>query len=202
MPTPWLKRIRETGQLKVFNKAGAWSHAVDKALSTFNTLSFPVKLVAETKEERSADIVVILSATGKETYKHYGDEVTVDFPADLLHGKTKTLADHKPLQVFFAAIFLPGKVKDVTNDQKLAMTVHEFIHACGLDGGQGDGTYNRNQDHDSEGIMYDIMSIEGAGIIENSRPKGAKAMPPIRVGGKTRCRIQSIWGSDACTDDQ
>jgi hypothetical protein len=38
MPTPWLKRIRETGQLTVFNKATAWAVPVDAAVKSFNKL--------------------------------------------------------------------------------------------------------------------------------------------------------------------
>ena len=64
MPTPWLKRIRKTGQLTVFNNAGAWSAAVDSAMTTFNNLAVGVKLVSE-KEEKSANIVVRLPATSR-----------------------------------------------------------------------------------------------------------------------------------------
>ena len=33
MPTPWLKRIRKTGQLTVFNKATAWADSVSTAIT-------------------------------------------------------------------------------------------------------------------------------------------------------------------------
>jgi len=35
MPTSWLGRIKKTGQLTVFNKAGAWTDSVDTAIGTF-----------------------------------------------------------------------------------------------------------------------------------------------------------------------
>lgn len=70
MPVPWPKRIRETGQLTVFNDAGVWADAVDSAMKTFNSLAFNVQLVAAEKET-SANIVVLL-ATGPLTYTHDG----------------------------------------------------------------------------------------------------------------------------------
>lgn len=204
MPTPWLKRIRETGQLSVHTIAGAWAAAVDKSVVTFNGLGFPVRLVNE-KEENKANIVVKLSS-GPDSYKHYVDVAATgsDFDASRLHGLTSTLTDSndrkKKYEIFFAAIFLPGKAQ-ATNGQKEVILVHEFIHACGLDGGMPDGSKNKNQDHDSIGIMFAQMAKEGDGLIEYLHDKGAKAMPPIRVGPQTICKTQMIWGSEACKKD-
>src|SRR5215471_1372327 len=93
MPTPWLKRIRESGQLTVFNKSGTWVHAVEKALATFNLLNFPVKLVSE-KEEKKANIVVKLS-NGPDSYDYDGStaKTPTGFRADGLHGATSTLTE-------------------------------------------------------------------------------------------------------------
>jgi hypothetical protein len=204
MPTPWFKRFRESGQLTVFNKGGAWSSSVDKALATFNSLGFPVKLVA-TKDEKNANVVVKLSM-GPDSVTNWGQiaKTGKDFDPKLLHGYTSTLTEvderKKTYQIIFAAVFLPGKVQ-TKNGQKEAIVVHELIHSCGLDGGMPDGSKNKNQDHDSEGIMYDIMLTDGDGLIEGTKPKGVKAMPPIRVGAQTRCKVQMIWGSEACKAD-
>jgi len=204
MPTPWLKRIQEGGQLTVFNKGGTWAHSVGKALATFNSLGFPVKRVSE-KEEKKANIVAKVSQ-GPDSYDYYGNTAKTPsgFTADGLHGATSTLTEvndrKKTFEIIFAAIFLPGKAQ-ATDGQREAVVVHEFIHACGLDGGMPDGRKNKKQDHDSEGIMYDIMVTSGNGLLEGTRPKGVKPMPPIRVGGQTRCKIQMIWGSEACKGD-
>jgi hypothetical protein len=199
MPTPWLKRIRKTGQLTVNNKASAWATAVDTAVTTFNNLGFGVNLVSE-KEEKSANIVVKLS-DGSEVYEHYGDKATAKFPADELHGQTSTLVDQKKHEIFFAVIFLPGKVKKASNKQKEVIIVHEFIHACGLNGLLPDGSKDPNADHDSTGVMFPQMKVDGTGLIEYLPDKGAKAMPPIRVGARTLCKARLLWGAEACKDD-
>ena len=198
MPTPWLKRIRSTGQLTVYNKAGAWAVAVDSALAKFRTLGLAVKLEPG-KEEKSANVVVKLS-DGSETYSYYGDTATAQFNASIMHGQTSTLADQKKNEIFFAVIFLPGKVRNVTPEQKELIIIHELIHACGLDGGLGNGTHDKNQDHDIEGIMVANMKVDGKGLIEYMPMKNAKAMPPIRVGTQTLCKLRGIWSTDGCKE--
>jgi predicted Zn-dependent protease len=196
-----LKRIKKTGQLTVFNKAGIWAAAVDSAIATFNNLALGVKLVGE-KEEKSANIVVVL-ANGPDQYKYYGDTAKTrsDFKPDGLHGQTTTLTDGKLNEIFFAVIFLPGKVKKATNKQKEVVVVHEFIHACGLDGGLPDGKKDPNQDHDSVGIMFGQMKEADDRLIEYLSEKGAQPMPPIRVGGRTFCKLQTIWANaEACKE--
>ncbi len=199
MPTPWLKRIRKTGQLTVHNRADSWKTAVDTAIASFNNLGFGVKLVEE-KEEKSANIVVKLS-DGSETYPYYGQKITAQFPAERLHGLCRTLVDDNKKEIFFAVIFLPGKVKKPTAKQKEVITVHELIHACGLNGLLADGSKDPNDDHDIVGIMVAQMKVDGDGLIEYMPEKGAKAMTPIRVGGQTMCKAQMLWGADACKAD-
>jgi hypothetical protein len=199
MPTPWLKRIRKTGQLTVHNRAGAWATSVDAAVTTFNSLGFGVKLVSE-KEEKSANIVVKLS-DGSEVYEYYGDTATARFRADELHGQTSTLVDLKKREIFFAVVFLPAKVKKASSKQKEVIVVHELIHACGLNGLLADGKKDPAEDHDSTGIMFAQMKTDGAGLIEYLPDKGAKPMPPIRVGARTLCKVRMLWAAEACKDD-
>jgi hypothetical protein len=188
MPTPWLKRIASTGQLTVFNKAGAWTDSVNKAIASFNNLAFGVTLVAE-KKEKSANVVVIL-ANGPEQYKYGSDttKTTADFTVARLHGETRTLIDDKLNAIFFAAVFLPGKSKKATKGQKEVIIVHEFIHACGIP---------EHETTSDAGIMYDYMAETNDGLKE-ATPDG-KEMPPIRVGPKTLCRMQMLWsGAKTC----
>lgn len=196
MPTPWLKRIKKTGQLTVHNKAGAWAPAVTSAMTTFNSLGFGVTLVAE-KEEKSANIVVKLS-DGKETYSYYGDTAKADFDAEKLHGQASTLVDKKKMEIFFAVIFLPGKVKGATPKQKEVIVIHEFIHASGLNGLLPNGAEDPNDDHDDVGIMYPQMKVDGDGLIEYMPDKGAKPMTPVRVGAKTMCKLRPLWNGQEC----
>jgi hypothetical protein len=183
MPTPWLKRIRETGQLTVFNKGGMWADSVNAAIKTFNTLPFEnIELVAE-KDEKSANVVVIL-ANGPTQYKRdgYTTQPGPKFKADQFTGDTRTLIDTRLNAIFFAAIFLPGKLPKPAKGQKEVMIVHELIHACGV------------PEHEGTGIMYDTMVPSNGGLKEGGGEQ-AEAMPPIRVGSLTLSRVESVWMS-------
>jgi|SRR5580658_6710637 hypothetical protein len=184
MPIPWPKRIRETGQLKVFNNAGVWSDSVDAAMKTFNSLAFNVQLVAE-ENEASANIVVLL-ATGPLTYSHDGTTAQTDakFPFDQLHGQTAMYKSVRSHEMLFAVIFLPGKVPGATHGQKEVITVHEFIHASG---GMG------NDEHDSNGVFFGSMQAADGGLIEYLHEADTKPMPPMRVGSRTLIKMQAMW---------
>jgi hypothetical protein len=187
MANPWLKRIKNTGKLKVYNKASSWSGAVNSAIRSFNKLSFGVTLEAAATEKK-ANVVLVL-ARGPTQYNHYGTtaETGSRFKAGGLHGQTSTLADFKTKEIFFAVVFLPGKVKKATRKQKEMVVVHEFIHACGMN------------EHDKVGIMFNVMAKEGGGLIEYLKTKDAKPMPPIRVGSMTLCTLQNLWaGGGTC----
>ena len=179
MPTPWLKRIRETGQLTVFNKGGVWADSVNAAIATFNSLPFDVELVAA-KDEKSANVVVIL-ASGAQQYTREGHAIQTgpSFKSDQFQGVTHTLTDMRLNAIFFAVIFLPGKLPKPAKGQKEVMIVHEFIHACGV------------PEHEGTGIMYDIMVPSNGGLQEGD--KKYKPMPPIRVGPQTLSRVESVW---------
>ena len=183
MPFPWLKRIRDTGQLTVFNKAGTWTDSVNAAIKTFNTLPFEnIELVAE-KNEKSANVVVIL-ADGPTSYTRDGNTTQPgpDFKPDKYAGDTRTLRDGRLNEIFFAAIFLPGKLpKSLTKGQKEVMIVHEFIHACGV------------LEHEGTGIMYNPMEPRNGGLKEWGVE--APPMPPIRLGSVTLNRVESVWMS-------
>jgi hypothetical protein len=192
MPHQWLKRIRKTGQLTVFNKATAWAVPVAAAIKSFNSFSLGVKLVDE-KAEKAANIVLVLANGPGEKVTHYGDttQAGADFKADSLHGEARTFRDQKPDEIFFAAVFLPGKLKKATNGQKEVIVVHKLIHASGLDDW-----------HDSIGIMFANMKEEHGGLIEYLHDEGAKPMPPIRVGSQTLCKMKMLWsGAKDCKDD-
>jgi hypothetical protein len=193
MPAQWLRRIRRTGKLTFFNKASGWTVPIEAAVKSFNTLSLGVQIVAE-KTEKAANVVLVLANGPGVKYKYYGDtaETEQDFVGDRLHGQTATLADSKePKEIFFAVIFLPGKLAKATKSQKEMVVVHEFIHACGL-----------NSWHDTVGLMFPDMKEQGGGLIEYLPEKGAKPMPPIRLGSKTVCKAKMLWsGGEACQDD-
>jgi hypothetical protein len=160
-----------------------WADSVNEAIKTFNTLPFEnIELVAE-KDEKSANVVVIL-ALGPTQYTHYGDTAQTgpNFKADKYEGETHTLIDTRLNAIFFAAIFLPGKLpKSLTKGQKEVVIVHEFIHACGV------------PEHEATGIMSDRVEPSNDGLKEWGGQ--APPMPPIRLGSKTLARVESVWMS-------
>lgn len=187
----WIKNIRETKQLKVFNKATPWAAPVSAALRSFNNLALGVTVVVE-KEEKNANVVLVLVESAAPTYE-YHDSLGMmkvgpssEFKADRLHGRANTLKNADSKEIFFAVIFLPGKLKKATDAQKEVVIVHELIHACGF------------EEHDSVGIMYPQMMEQDGGLIEYLHEKGDKPMPPIRVGSKTRCTVKLLWSGEAC----
>ena len=102
MPAQWLKRIRRTGQLTLFNKASGWTVPVETAVKSFNNLALGIQFVAETTEK-------------------------ADVPD---------------------------------------------------------------------------MQEQSGGLLEYIPEKGAKPMPPIRLGSKTVCKVKMLWSDEvACQDD-
>ena len=183
MASRWKKEIRDKKQLRVYDKGSAWSGEVNTAIASFNKLPFGVTLV-KAAAEKKADIVVILAA-GAAVYKFSGVVVKTgaSFKSDKLHGLTVKFSDEKTKEHLFAVIFLPGKAKTATKKQKEMVIVHEFIHACGMD----------NDEHDTVGIFCGVMAREDGGLIEYFKMKGAKPMPPIRVGSKTHSAMGKLW---------
>ena len=206
MPTAWYRRAQRAGALTVFNNGGSWSHEIETARTTFNSLGFPVTL-NKADDADKADIAVKVS-TGADTQKnaYYSVKTSSKFDPAKLHGNTVTSTElhekpKKTAEIVFAGVFLPGNAQ-ATSKQKEVIVVHEFIHACGLDGGLPDRSKdNDGQDHDNQGVFVPQVVVSGAGLIELLPDKGAAAMPPIRVGGQTRCKIQSIWGTEACKEN-
>src|SRR6476661_3614505 len=96
MPTQWFKHAQKSGQLTVFNKGGAWSHEIETARTTFNSLGFPVTL-NKADDEKNANIVVKLSM-GPDSQTSWGKTAKTrsDFDPTILHGSTATLVEtHK-----------------------------------------------------------------------------------------------------------
>jgi hypothetical protein len=201
MPTKWNRGVRETGQLKVYNKAGGWSAAVDAALGSFNNLGLGVSLV-KVSEEDAANVVVVL-ANGPDTYPRGTFSITATgFTADTFHGMAKTRSSAtrrgRDLEIDFAVVFLPGRIANPTPKQKEVMVVQEMIHASGLNAMLPNGDDAPNKDHDSEGIMFPQMAVAGDGLIEYLHEKNTPPMTPIRVGVKTRCTLRMLWTNEGC----
>lgn len=197
MPTKWFKRFRETGQLTVFDKSGSWSPALKKAITTFNSLGFGVKLVETKEKERDANIVVML-AEGGESYSYDRNSLKADFSTEKMHGRTHTVVHPRRFEIEFSLVYLPGKVKDASMRQKEVIIVHELLHAAGLNGSFIGGVHDKEQDHEDIGIMSAKFINKGDGAVEMYADKDTPAMTPIRVGPQTMCKIRSLWAGESC----
>jgi hypothetical protein len=180
MANKWFKRFREARELPYINKATSWKTAVEAAVVSFNKLELNVQLVPA-KEEKDA-LVAFVMANGPTKHPFPGgvSETKPDYKPDGLHGQTSAHLDRRN-EIYYATVFLPGKADNTTKQQKEMVVVHEIFHACGMD------------EHDTDGIMYDKFRNDGAGLIELVAPAGAKAMPPIRLGGMTSSIMRQLW---------
>jgi hypothetical protein len=176
----WFKRFREAKELPYFNKITSWKAPIAAAIKSFNGLGFDVQLVPA-KEEKDALVAFVL-ASGPTSHPFPGgvSKTKPDFNPDGLHGQTAAHLDGRN-EIYYATIFLPGKINKTTQEQKEMVVVHEIIHACGMD------------EHDTEGIMYDKFRDSGTGVIELVPPSGAKGMPPIRLGATTVSIMKKLW---------
>lgn len=174
----------------MLNSADAWSSAVDNAIRTFNRLSLAVTLETTT-DESSANVVVKVSGNvGTHTFhdRFYGDvTVTANFDASLAHGKTKTVRDPDRNVIVMAAIFLPMRLEGATDGIREVVTIHELIHAAGLDD---------DADHDTrEGVFYGQMESSGGTLKEWGTSNAS--MPPVRIGPNTVTRLNALWQDSA-----
>ena len=135
----------------------------------------------------------MLLANGPQQYKYYGDTVKTDssFKLDYPHGQTSTLTDKRTHEIYFAAIFLLGKIPKLTKGRKEVIIVREFIHACGVP---------EHEKTPHGGIMYDIMTTSNGGLKEDTTE--GEAMPPIRVGPQTLCRMRTVWSDSGTCEDK
>jgi hypothetical protein len=177
--TPWFTRVRSGKKLLVLSRATTWAKAVRGAVKRFNDLNFGVTL--EFTDDFVKANIIVVQVKGPSSIDGSGVSVSsgADFKADGLHGKTALAIDRRN-QVYFAGTFLPEAADKTTQTQKEMITLHEFIHAAGMD------------EHDSSGIMYDVFQAKGDGVAELA-PPGMPTMPAVRVGVQTACIMSMLW---------
>jgi hypothetical protein len=147
MVMQWVKRIRDTHQLTVFNDMASsrWVNLFGDTLNDFNKMSdkyiLGVKLL-EAKDEKTANVVMRL-AKGPVSYAFNNQKQSdPEFgKRDLSHGRTFIFAmwygsENENSGIEKAAIFLPSNLKggpgsEVTMDVMKVIAAHELVHACG-----------------------------------------------------------------------
>jgi hypothetical protein len=197
MATPWIRHVRNTKTLKVFNGIGGgqWANIFALSLASFNKFAKQagIKMVPADSEQE-ANIIMRL---GDETVNFEYDKTQYQksFSGTALHGLTKTLSRDGVIEKAF--VFLPARPMVTVFDNKgnqseqLAnqgimevIAVHELIHACGLD---------EMKDHGGDGIFYYPLAYQNGKVYVPERGKNQALMPPLRGDGMVVGKIKHLW---------
>jgi hypothetical protein len=199
MAKPWVKNIREKGELTVYNglKSGNWVHIFKAALEAFNQFGLPLKMT-QTSSKENANVVIHVS-TGPTTFDYAGTSYPgAALDPTRLHGATRLFGSDDGTEK--AAVFLPADPKSgpmfrkgktvyekATLEMMKVIAVHELIHACGLE----------NKDHATDdGVFYFPLAPDGKGkIIVPGKDLDDVSMPPLRLSASTTAKVGTLWGS-------
>ncbi len=201
MPTPWIESVRRTGQLSVyFNPAisgSVWAEVASRAVHEFNQLSrlhqLGVQLVVVGRNV--ANIIVNIS-DGSASFSIDNQSHAVSLSSNALQGQTFNLSRSGSL--FQSYVFLPSQPqvntphgqRPVGDGVKLVITVHEFIHCCGLS----------NSEHSSDDIFFGFPSVDygrtssGDVVVIQAAGQLRHTAPPLFLGATTISRVRGLWG--------
>jgi hypothetical protein len=210
MATPWVDRVKQTGQLSVFPgpgvAGGGWVVVFDNALLRFNELSrllsFRVRVTKATsppdKSGRGGADIQFETASKHISFTALGQTESESFSGNGLHGLTKTVAmsfGGGPAKIEKAFIFVPStpltggaKARVVGDGVKLVIAVHELIHACGLD---EKGDHSPFTDPDLFLLVGSLSA--GTSPQDDKLDFGGKIMPPIWMSRRTAAKIKALW---------
>lgn len=204
--TTWYKRVRESGELKVFPgpsfKGSPWTTALDGALTAFNDLMtrHGIKLTLSKGDKAIAAHIIVEAATDQASFSWDNVSYSKSFDGTGLHGLTVPLKDPKDGTRERVYVFVPAKPRiDITNkksreagrDVRIFILVHEFIHAAGPD----------NDEHTLEDVFcYPGEIVKGdTAAADRLKPWGGlgKEMPPYYLICKTVTNLRKAWPSTA-----
>ncbi len=193
MVMQWIQSIRDTHQLTVSNGlTGKWVGVFQEALKAFNKLSADYTLgvtMTDAKDERNAN-VVLRSASGSAqvSYTHNNRTLSAKFDDRILHGRGFMFGEDfgprsRKTGYDKVAVYLPADAPGATLDIMTALTVHELVHACGLD----------NDDHAEDGLFYFPLHVLNGKLIVPEQGKNLKPLPPLWLAGSTIKKIKTWW---------
>ena len=191
MATPWLDSIRNTKTLTIYRgpSAAGWSDIFTEAIMRFNTLSSKLSLnvtfVAATTPPDPNNLkgtnVQFETADGHYSFSWLGAQGTGTLAGNANKGLTRFgLANDRIGRAF---IYVPKKGQH-SRFMKLCMTVHEMVHATGLE--SEDHSAILNPDIFSESLVASGDTVE-AGVLNGRK------MPPIWMSNDTAQKIKKLW---------
>ena len=196
MAIPWIRSVRDTKTLTVFDDigGGTWANIFAFALGAFNNFakSAGIKMV-KSGDKQQANVVMGLG-DGTVVYEYDKTTYKKSFSGTGLHGLTRQLSRDGVMEKAF--VFLPARpqVTDFDNKgnqfEKMAsqdvmkvIAVHELIHASGLE----------DSDHGGDGIFYYPLHYQSAKLYVPERGKNQALMPPIRPDARIVGKIKELW---------
>ena len=223
MPTPWVRAAQETGELtvfptKAFLSAPAWGDALlTRTLDEFNRLAalnqlgvrLERTLFAPRLKGPGANVQIDVSAGPCQFFDHDGatQQATLNTAPGEMHGFTAKDRVPPLMKIVRAFVFVPifpvlGRgLRGVGPGPKIALLLHELLHAVGLD--SSDPGHERppgNVAPDGADLyMTDSVIMPGS----DTKPQLDKELVGGRVvpdaagqfffSARTVAQVQSIW---------
>jgi len=189
----WVNSVRQTHKLTIFAapNAAALAPILGTAVARFNALSQSLALNVTYEmsssppdpDNLSGANVQFAVANGAYTFKGFGAEGGGFLKADAREGVTEFVTAGDGAKLAKAFIFVPAHIR-VHDFMKICMTVHEMIHATGLD----------NDEHSSyadSDVFCEGLTPSGAGV--QCGVFANRIMPPIWMTNRTAEKIKSAW---------
>jgi hypothetical protein len=213
MPTPWIRAVQETGQLTVcpgdqLKRAASWGEGLfGRILDEFNRLAtvnrLGVRLVRnDTKPSHTsatgASVLFETSNGDCKFFDHTGKEQheVLKTGPGRLHGLTAAVTVPPLNKIGWAFVFVPlnpiaGKTP-VGPNVKMAIGLHELLHACGLQtedpGHEPPGSQISGDIYDGHGIMSEGDDHEFVGGSMQPDSNGR-----FFLRARTAGLVQSVW---------
>ena len=185
----WDSAIRQNKELTIARatNTSGWAATYATAIIRFNALSSALslgvtfrELTPDPENLKSAN-VEFATANGKVTFSFGGVSGSATLDGNAKHAFTQPIANGNG-ELVKQFIFVPAKTQH--NFLRLCMTVHELIHATGLDNG----------DHSDDGdpdVFCASLTPSGSGV--QAGLFANRIMPPIWMTFRTAAKIQALW---------
>jgi len=201
MPTPWIDRIRSTGQLRIYldsSLGSGWRSIVDGAITSFNAISGRERLAVQLSPVTASPAgsgadVGVYTIDGNTTFRFDGTDYPVSLPGSAMQGTTKLVIVGSSVEKAF--VYLPAGPlgntprgrRAVGNGVRSVIAFHELVHCCGLSNADhGSRAFHGTPSFDSGRTAADDRLSVGSG-------RHRVVMPPLTLDSDTCRLIRTNW---------